>query len=137
MAGVKDLVDQIKAQVRQDSSRLVKQSSGHGLTPDQLGALADRLEKAGQVQEASRRVTAMREANASPGLTDVELKKLAYRQALRELGFEGGSMSSINLLFGNMTEAQDKLAKMAADAASSLIDYAVKLGLGEEGGRHE
>ena len=137
---VKDLVAEIKAEVNGESTLLTKQASGQtvssSLSPEQKMALADRIEKAGHVQEASQRIVEMRQSNqASPGPSEeLELRKLAYQQAARELGFKDGVVSPFNLLFGDMTEAQSSLAKQAADATTTLIQCAIEAGLSVDEG---
>lgn len=137
MSEVRDLVAEIRAQVRgaQGHTKGASGSSLESLSPEQLQQLAERIEKEGHTQEASKRIVEMRkEAQASPAMTDVELKKLAYQQALRELGFKEGNLSPLNLLFGDMDEAQEKLAKIAADAVTTLISSAVDLALRDDEG---
>ena len=109
------------------------ESSLDAMSPAQLELLAERLEKAGEAQEATARILEMRKAGQAPQATDTELRKMAYQQACRELGFKRGSISPVELLFGNMPEAQDRLAKEAADAAAILIGNTVQMVLGEGG----
>lgn len=135
MPSVMDLVNEVTAMV-QGEKVLTKQASlgsSSGLSPEQMVTLADRLEKAGHVQDASARIVEMRkEASASPEITAGELKKLAYQQALRELGFRSGRLNAVDMFFGNMNGAQSFLAKEAADAASILISQAIQLGLQDD-----
>lgn len=137
MPNVRDLIAEVKAAARGDAPMAKHASAGSspgsGLSPAQLLVLADRIEKAGHVQEASAKIVEMRKAaSVAPQYTEVELKKLAYKQALRELGFKGATVSPLTLLFGNMVEAQASLAKFAADATTTLISHAVQLGLSDD-----
>ena len=103
-------------------------------TPEQLNSLAERLEKSAHVKEASDHILEMHNANQGTDASDPHLKKLAYQQALRELGFpEGMKLSAASMLFGDSDAAQLELAKTAADASMYLIGNAVHLGLSEEG----
>jgi hypothetical protein len=136
---VRDLINEVKAAVQGQRPVTKGASSGGSVldsfTPLQFDALANRLEKVGQVQEATGRILEIRkEAQVRPEATQAEIRKLAYRQALRELGFsEGNRISPLSVLFGDMDKAQEKLAQLAANAASQLIAQAVQIGLGEEG----
>lgn len=136
MPDVRELIAEVKAAARGEAPMVKQASAGSArasLSPAQLLTLADRIEKAGHVQDASAKIVEMRKAaSVAPELTEVELKKLAYRQALRELGFKGATLSPLNLLFGNMTEAQSALAKFAADATTTLMSHAVQLGLSND-----
>ena len=133
---VRDLIKEAKAMARGEDL-LAKQSSNKGsslnsLSPAQLNTLADRIEKAGHVQEASEKIVEMRkDAHASSQLTDVELKKLAYKQALRELGFKEAKLSPINVMFGNMEDMQNLMCKAGADIVSGFIADALNIGLSD------
>lgn len=136
MPNVRDLIKDIRAQARGETPMVKQASEGSSLdslSPAQLSTLADRIEKSGQLQEASRQIVDMQKESSTPQhVTEMQMKKMAYQAALRELGFPRGSVSAVDLLFGDMQQAQESLVKWAADAATTLISSAVQMGLSDE-----